>query len=666
MEDKRDFNSAKLERALNDAKKKIHPDLSEIKLLERAFKKIKTKYVNAQLSMKKKVEKDPLYITKPVKTKVKEDNIGDDAEQFLFKHGKNLQIHADKIEITQDNVNDEKETLHDRYPVTNNHWEGTYFEWYEHFILPTYNNAYPLGELHKKWGEEIESDDLLIELKPRDHYKTSFFSIGYPVYNLVEQRLFPILIVSKAEMNTKDTFAAIKEHLEKNKRILEYYGYIIDDTRTYTSQLLYTKFQNVGAKDPALYCATFGSRHIMGTHPLLAILDDIEDAPLSPAYMRQAKVLLDKSLISGMPVGSKLILVGTIKGWDHTNDIYLYAEKKGVFSLYKDPAVYMIDPNTKQPILDSDGKKIYGLPPMNKVKIERKKVPAIDPRSKRQLRTADGKLKMKYDVVVELDDDEKDRWMSVYPERYTVEDIIKKRILTKEVDKDSDDTFWSEFFLEPRDPKGNFFDSECIGKLPPPGFSNINQFIDYLKNEHAPFYLWVDPGGKKGHGIAIAVMSFYKDIAYVLDTFVVRKGIPATAKLLGDLILQYGLTTWGCESNYSQKETFGDTLERELMRYLKTLGKQKEFLRNMGAHNTGDKILRIMTHLTQMIGTNPARKQFYVNPLSEGYELLHKEINTFPDQTLGGDFDVLDCITSIRIHLYKKFGKPIFSVGYVI
>lgn len=651
-----------LERVLNESISMLHPNLNEINKLKKCFNKIKNKYgyPNNITTMEK--------IKKPKKHEKEKKEI----EEFFSFHerglyediSKNLQIHADKIEITKNN--DDKKDLHDKYPITNAHWEGTYFEWYEYFILPTYRNAFPLGEIHRKWGEEIESDDLLIELKPRDHYKTSFFSIGYAVYNLVENRLFPVLIVSKAEMNTKDTFAAIKEHLEKNERILEYYGYIIDDTRTYTSQLLYTKYQTVGAKDPALFCATFGSRHIMGTHPLLAILDDIEEEPLSPAYMRQAKKLLDKSLISGMPVGSKLIIVGTIKGWDHTNDIYLYAAKKGVFSLYKDPAVYLVDKETKQPILDEKGNKIYGLPPMNHVKVERKRVPAIDPRTGKQLKTLDGKLKTKLDVVIELDEEEKGRWMSIYPERYTVEDIIKKRILTREVDKDSDDTFWSEFFLEPRDPKGNFFEMDCVGKMPPPGFTNVESFISYLKENHALSYAWVDPGGKKGHGIAVAVVFFYDDKIYVVDTFVIRKGIPATAKLIGDLIIKYNITQWGCESNYSQKETFGDTLERELKRYLKSINREKYFLKNMGAHNTGDKIVRIMTHMTQMIGTSPERKQFYINPLSEGYELLEKELNTFPDQSLGGDFDILDCISSIKIHLYRNYGEVVFSIGYIV
>lgn len=574
-----------------------------------------------------------------------------------------------------------KTSMTDKYPITHKKWQSDYISWYEHFILPTYGkNAFPLGALHKEWGNEIESDDFVLMLKPRDHYKTSICSIGYAVYNLVERNLFPVLIVSKSEMGTKETYDAIREHLEKNERILNYYGYIIDENRALTSKMLFTQYQPVGMRDPALYCGTFGSRVVMGTHPLLAILDDIEVEPLTTSLMNQAKRLLDKSLISGLPVGARLLLVGTIKGWDHTNDIYLYAEKKGIFSVYRDPAVYKIDAITKQPILDEKGNKIYGMPDSSDVNWYKKKVPALDPHTKRPMLKPDGTPKLVSKIIVDVKTTEvegtildsvqadilcydvEDHWRSIYPERYRVKDIIRKRIATREVDKESDDTFWSEFFLEARDPKGNFFSKDRIGFMPPPNFATLQTFVEYIRTRHWPVFLWVDPGGKGGHGIAIAVACIRDDNFYVLDMTTSRAGIPITAKVIGDLILKWHVTVWGCEGNYSQKETFGDQLQLHLKEYFRKIGKSHKFIINSGRNNTGDKILRIQTHLTAAMGMVGTPKKFFVNQTSGGYDMFEKEIARFPfSPNPKNEFDILDCIASIRIHL-SQIGQKVMCI----
>ena len=254
--------------------------------------------------------------------------------------------------------------------------DPSYFYWYCEFIQPEFPKPKPMGKIHEQWGEEIEEDNLCIELKPRDHYKTTFISIGYSVYNICEQLLYPILIISVAELNTKDTFGAIKKHLDKNERISSFYGSAIDKEQTLTQDKAFIVYQK-NLKNPGLFCATFGSKKVMGTHPKLCICDDIEDRPLTPAYMYQAKNMIEKSIIPAIGVDGKLLVVGTIKGFNSSNDIYIYLQKKEIFSFNADPAVYMVNENG-EPLLNEDNKIIFDMPKMENVDWSKKKRAKLD------------------------------------------------------------------------------------------------------------------------------------------------------------------------------------------------------------------------------------------------------------------------------------------------
>lgn len=531
-----------------------------------------------------------------------------------------------------------------------------YFAWYNEFLYPMMPNAIPLGKIHETWAEEMESDDRVMMFKPRDHYKTTFITIGYSVYSLCEFQFnrYPILIVSKSELNTRDTMASIRAHLESNERILSFYGYLINEDLKNDSEGFFTHYQDVGVKDPALYCATFGANIVMGTHPRMAMLDDIETKALTPALMYQAKTLLDKSLLSGLPPGSVLFLIGTIKGWDEKNDIYLYAKKKGIFSVYEDPAVYKIDPITKIPALDASGKRIWGMPDMKYVKWWKERVPVIDKDGKPVL-TWKGNPKMQNVIRIDVLEGKDAEWMSIYPERYSVKDIIRKRIETREVDKENDDTFWSEFFLKPCKPGGNFFSTERVKMFPPRGHASSQAYFKWLDEYDIPTVIWIDPGGKKSHGISLACMCFWKGEFHVIDLSVIKKGMPEAAKKIALWRDKYNVQYVGCEGNFDQKETFGDAIEGELERYCIKNHLENLFIKIHSIPNKGDKILRIQTHMASMLGSEntSTESDFFVNPDAEDIEQFMSEMSSFPNLIPGAEheWDLMDSVTSAKIHL---------------
>lgn len=529
-----------------------------------------------------------------------------------------------------------------------------YFSWYLEFLFPMRRNAIALGAIHETWCEELESDDRVMMFKPRDHYKTTIISTGYAVYQLCEfqNNYWPILIVSKADMNTKDIMQSIRQHLEKNERILSFYGYIINEELKNDQNSIFMVYQDIGDRDPALYCATFGANIVMGTHPRMAILDDIETKALSKALMYQAKTLLDKSLLAGLPNGAKLILVGTLKGWDHTNDIYLYAKKKGVFSVYEDPAVFKIDPETGKAILDEKGNRVWGMPDMKYVDWWKERVPDLD-EDGNQKTLRNGRLKWKNEIRIVVKEGKEKEWKSIYPERYTVIDIIRKRIETREVDRESDDTFWAEFFLIPRKPGGNFFKSERIKNFPPRGHVSMHSYLEWIREYHIPIVIWVDPGGKKSHGISMACLCFYQHEVHVLDLAVIRTGIPKAAEKIVDWWDKYHVVVAGCEANFDQKETFAETLQRECDYYCDRNGWNEIKVYVQGIMNKGDKILRIQTHMKVITGFDVDESNFYVNQDAEDYEQFLNEYESFPIILPGAEheWDLMDCVTSGRIHL---------------
>ena len=543
--------------------------------------------------------------------------------------------------------------LEERPEMTGKVWPGDFFDWYCHFIQPTFPDPKPMGEIHQKWADEIDSDDQLILVKPRDHFKTTYISVGYSIYNICERLLYPVMIVSLAEMNTRKVYGAIKYQLQNNPKILDYYGYLIDDDRSSTSTQLFLKYQPAGIIDPGLFCTTFGGNVIMGTHPKLAILDDIQNKPLTPALMRSAMQLVDSSLIPAMGIDGKLILIGTIKGYNSENDIYIYTNEKKVFSYYADPAVYLVDIDGV-PLYDDKGNLQYDMPPMSDVRWSKIKKPRTD-HFGTPLRFKAGKKKGQIrtrsfiDVKVMKDSW---RYRTIFPEVYSLEDIIRKRISLRRKNRNTDDVFWSEYFLKPCSPTGNYLNTERIGKLVPSKFLNLPGFLQWQEDEGIYTVLNVDPGGKKSHGITITVSNRIDGHTYIYEIIVHRGGLPEVAKTIAQLIIEWRVAVWGVEGNFDMGEVYGKTLDREVFRYMEEHNLKDHYKPVMDYKSRGEKYMRLKGTLSKIVGPGDMPIMFHVNHNAQDYEKFYDEYVTFGSpETINLSFDILDCICNADIHL---------------
>lgn len=544
-----------------------------------------------------------------------------------------LDLHGDTIVIKEERLEEK--------PYTGFHSELGFYDWYMHYVLndENYDPPLPLGETHREWAALVESESRCLMLCPRDHFKTSFLIIGYALYCLCEQLWYPIVIISWDGLLSESTFGSIKGNLKYNKTILRDYGNLIDDRRSDTKDKFYTVFQPPGAKDAAMFCTSLKSGRITGTHPKMFMMDDIQDAPFAEAMMNSVKQIFNAKIVPAVGRGNKVVITGTIKGYSGKNDVYLWIKSKQIFNYHDYPA-----------------EKNHNMPPLEDCVVEDKWVQTVNQFGE-PLFTTKGEPVMTRKPVIFVKDREK--YHTIYPERYQIEDLVAKRLEMADDEDKGDAMFFSEYLLEASNPKGTVFPLSRIGTLPTIEYPNIASQVDFLTQFHHPITLWVDPGGKHGHGFAISVMSTFNRDIYILELAVVRQGIPEVAEVVYELINRYHIMYCMCEGNFEQKEAYNNQIEHYLLELCKARGDMGSFRPFNPINNKGDKLLRIKTIFTSMLGAKDAPLRVFVNPASTSIDQFYIEVKSYPNG-VGSmkDFDLLDSLCSNYTHYHSKSSNP--------
>jgi len=517
-----------------------------------------------------------------------------------------------------------------------------FYYWYMEFIWNDTNFAdpKPLGKCHEEWCIRIEYGKRIIFECPRDHFKTSLLNIGYIILHVCERwkiAIKGIWNISWDKGLADETYSAIIENLKYNPKILSFYGYLLDDNRSQTREKSYFIYQPKGSK-VGLKCLAFKSGGITGGHPGLIMLDDIEDEELSPKLMRKFVKVMGKKLLPAVGVDGRIIVTGTIKGWTDENDIYIRLEKNPTWIVYKYPAANK-------------------MPEMKNVFYEKRTKSILDLLTQKPIIINGQVIEEPYFYVEILVD--RTQFITLYPERYTIEALVAKRLELQDKGK-SDDIFWSEYFLRASNPLGKFFKIMRIQKKPPAGFISWRVFKEFCKQKHHNICLWIDPGGggKGGHGLAIVVGAEVLGKYYMIDCTVVRAGLPAVAKVIGDLLVEWEVDVWGCEGNFDQAETYGHTLDRELIRYLQDIDRMDVYSSPEILNNTGDKLLRIQQNVSNMIGLEGTPFQLWVNVDAKDIERFNMEAESFGLERRSDDheFDLLDAFGSLKTFLFPITG----------
>jgi hypothetical protein len=521
-----------------------------------------------------------------------------------------------------------------------------YFNWYDYFINRECNFPVPakLGKCHKEWGSILDSGSRkLVFLCPRDHFKSEYISNGYIIRDICDYPKNPIWngIIQVAwdkdlaEMN----MLRVTQNLMENPYILSFYGGLIDEDRKNTQKVKYFKFQPPGARDPGLKCLGFNQGKITGGHPHLANFDDIQLVLFTDTMMKKFKFAVNQKVLPAIGKLGRLVITGTIKGTDATNDGYLWLEGKPTFEIHRYKAIVK-----------------GGVPPMADLTWEIKQVP--QELNGQLIRDWQGKVQYKKEFIVHVKN--RHEYKCLYKERYAIEDLMSKMFDLLDEGKNID-AFYSEYQLEATDPAGKIFQAKRIRPMegmPFPEFHNIASFYEYRKRreKHLPVVLWVDPGGEgeKSHGMSIVVMSKYQGCWFLLDCVTIKKGIPETAKVIGKLMERWHIDFWGVEGNWTQKSFVGKTLREFLKTYLKSIDKMWLYKPPTFKNNVGEKLQRIKTGFSTMLGLEGMDYTFFANENAQHYDIFKKQVKDFGVIRVSGnthEFDAIDSIVSADLHL---------------
>ena len=495
------------------------------------------------------------------------------------------------------------------------------------------------GAFHREILRNMQRYMRICILVGRDHLKTTVFNVNHICYYALEKpelAKMGILNIAWSPILASTTFNKVLEHLEENEKILDFYGCVIDQNRSKTKEYAYFTYQGTGA-DYGIRCTSFKSGSIVGAHPILVLIDDVADKPLTEKLMENFKQVMDKTLAGAMGKHGRIIMTGTIKGWTTKNDPYIYIETKRSWKVFKYPSLNKV-------------------PEWSDIKWEWRERPARDHATGEIIYDWDGVTPL-FEEYIHVEIKDAHLYQTIYPERYGPEDIIRKRIEMFDEDDKIDDDWWSEFMLEAMDPAGRYFNRKRIAHMPPPGFVSARAFREYLKKKHCKVYLWIDPGGEKGHGIAVVVGAKYKGRYYFFEFAALGLPPAKAAEVIGRIMVDWEVDAWGVEGNYQQKETFGNIMGGFIKDYLYSEGLGDYYHTPKIKNSVGDKFQRINTHISGMIGTEGQDTTIYVNSASEHFPTFDKQVTSFGLNMASSkkhEFDILDDMAQMKIHCFSR------------
>lgn len=188
-----------------------------------------------------------------------------------------------------------------------------------------------LGPMHLGWFKDALMNRKMLFLAPRDHFKTTCFSIVYPIYNIIRNRSIRILLVNEVLENAKGFLREIKAHLQRPD-FQEEFGSFAQDARRWSSNAITVPNDRM-SKDPTVGVAgTLGA--IVSRHVDLLIGDDIISNRNSQTISQRRKIKqwFAETLLPILEPKGQLLITGT--RW-HSDDQYNHMLQKDRFQDWK-------------------------------------------------------------------------------------------------------------------------------------------------------------------------------------------------------------------------------------------------------------------------------------------------------------------------------------------
>ncbi len=172
---------------------------------------------------------------------------------------------------------------------------------------------------------EERSYDRISILAPRGHAKSTWLSIIYPIWKIVNNRDIKIIIVSDTGDQAEMFLRAIKDELEANGRLLDDFGTFYEKPKSGSPNvwkahdITVSRFSR--AKEPTIVCGGTGKR-IVGRRADLIIVDDpLNDENTENTRQRRKTLRWFRKTLTPIvnPDTGRIIVIGTRK---HPEDLH--------------------------------------------------------------------------------------------------------------------------------------------------------------------------------------------------------------------------------------------------------------------------------------------------------------------------------------------------------
>jgi len=180
---------------------------------------------------------------------------------------------------------------------------------------------------HRRLIEIAEDSryDRISILAPRGHAKSTWLSIVYPIWKIVNNRDIKIIIVSDTGDQAELFLRSIKDELEANERLITDFGLFYRKPKSGSPNVWkaydITVLRHSRAKEPTIICGGTGKR-IVGRRADLIIVDDPLNEENTDNERQRRKTLrwFRKTLTPILnPESGKIIVIGTRK---HPDDLH--------------------------------------------------------------------------------------------------------------------------------------------------------------------------------------------------------------------------------------------------------------------------------------------------------------------------------------------------------
>lgn len=183
--------------------------------------------------------------------------------------------------------------------------------WFFQTYFPHYFSK-DFGDFHKEWNTLADVPDEPVFLAaPREHTKSTFFSLGVPVHDICCERRHFIMIISDTEDLAADFAAFIQLELEENERIKQDFGEFTNQGNWESKDFITRNGIRVKARGRGQRVRGLRNRQYRVDRILIDDLENDKNVK-NPKLVKETIDWLLEAVINTLAEGGSMTMVGTL------------------------------------------------------------------------------------------------------------------------------------------------------------------------------------------------------------------------------------------------------------------------------------------------------------------------------------------------------------------